>query len=95
MKRYLFIINLIFLLTFVSVLPAFSLDVFQKYEKVILINQHKQVAAIYEAGEKIREFPVMTGDDEFTTNPGTYVVKLKDDSYYSRTSNLLLRRGKG
>lgn len=26
----------------------------------------------------------MTGDDETTTNPGIYVVKRKDDSYYSR-----------
>jgi lipoprotein-anchoring transpeptidase ErfK/SrfK len=26
----------------------------------------------------------MSGDDEETTDPGIYVVKLKDDNYYSR-----------
>ena len=38
----------------------------------------------YERGKKLFEFPVVTGDDVTTTNPGIYQVKLKDDSYYSR-----------
>ena len=30
------------------------------------------------------EFPVLTGDDETTTEPGTYLVRVKDENYYSR-----------
>jgi lipoprotein-anchoring transpeptidase ErfK/SrfK len=67
-----------------AVLSAASIDVIQKFDKVILINQHKQIGIAYEYGQKIWEFPVMTGDDETTTNPGIYLVKMKDDSYYSR-----------
>lgn len=84
MKRYLFILNIIVILSYIAVLSANTQDIFEKYDKVILINQHKQTGAAYEDGKKILEFPVMTGDDETTTNPGTYVVKMKDDSYYSR-----------
>src|SRR3989339_2082645 len=68
----------------ISVLSAGAFDVFGEYEKVIWINQPKQVGIDYERGKKLFEFPVVTGDDETTTNPGIYKVKLKDDSYYSR-----------
>src|SRR4030066_395913 len=68
-----------------SVLSAGAFDVFEEYEKVIWINQPKQVGIAYERGKKLFEFPVVTGDDVTTTNPGIYKVKLKDDSYYSRT----------
>jgi lipoprotein-anchoring transpeptidase ErfK/SrfK len=84
MKKYLFIISLGIIAIIIFVFPAASMEVFQKYHKVILINQHKQIGAAYEDGQKIWQFPVMTGDDETTTNPGIYVVKMKDDSYYSR-----------
>jgi lipoprotein-anchoring transpeptidase ErfK/SrfK len=67
-----------------SVLPVFSIDVFQKYDKVIWINQQKQTGVAYEGGQKVWEFPILTGDDETTTNPGNYLVKMKDDIYYSR-----------
>jgi lipoprotein-anchoring transpeptidase ErfK/SrfK len=83
MKKYLLLIAIaLFAHTFA--LPTAAEDVFQQYEKVIWINQPKQVGVAYEDGEKILEFPVMTGDDEDTTNPGIYVVKAKDDNYYSR-----------
>ena len=59
-------------------------DVFQKYAKVIWIDQENQVGAAYGRGRKLLEFPVLTGDDETPTPPGTYVVKLKDKTYYSR-----------
>lgn len=72
-----------FLYTFVSTAGTF--DVFEEYEKVIWIDQPKQIGRAYERGKKILEFPVVTGDDETTTNPGIYRVKLKDDNYYSRT----------
>ena len=69
----------------IFVLSAGAFDVFEEYEKVIWINQPKQVGIAYERGKKIFEFPIVTGDDETTTNPGIYRVKLKDDNYYSRT----------
>ena len=69
----------------ISVLSAGAFDVFKEFEKVIWINQPKQVGIAYERGKKLFEFPVVTGDDVNTTNPGIYKVKLKDDSYYSRT----------
>jgi lipoprotein-anchoring transpeptidase ErfK/SrfK len=68
----------------VSVLPASAFDVFKEYDKIIWINQPKQVGIAYENGQKLFEFPVVTGDDETTTNPGIYIIKLKDDNYYSR-----------
>ena len=67
-----------------SVLSAGAFDIFKEYEKVIWINQPKQVGIAYERGKKLFEFPVVTGDDVTTTNPGIYKVKLKDDNYYSR-----------
>lgn len=84
MKRYLFISGICVIAAVFLCLPAVSKDVFQKYHKVIWINQHKQIGAAYEGGQKIWEFPVMTGDDETTTDPGIYPVKWKEDSYYSR-----------
>jgi len=59
-------------------------DVFQKYAKVIWIDQENQVGAAYGRGRKLLEFPIMTGDDETPTPPGTYVIKKKDQNYYSR-----------
>ena len=67
-----------------SVLSAGAFDVFEQYEKVIWINQPKQAGIAYERGKKLFEFPVVSGDDETTTNPGIYKVKLKDNNYYSR-----------
>ncbi len=84
MKKPFFIISFGILFCLLSVLPVVALEVFQKYDKVIVINQHKQIGAAYEGGVKIMEFPVLTGDDETTTDPGTYMVRRKDDSYYSR-----------
>lgn len=59
-------------------------DVFQKYDKVIWIDQENQVGAAYGLGRKLLEFPILSGDDETPTPPGTYVVRLKDKTYYSR-----------
>ena len=58
-------------------------DVFQKHDKVIWIDQEKQIGAAYEHGKKLWEFPVLSGDDETPTPPGTYIIKLKDQTYYS------------
>jgi lipoprotein-anchoring transpeptidase ErfK/SrfK len=68
----------------ISGLQADAIDVFKEYEKVIWINQVKQVGIAYQNGKKLIEFPVVTGDDETPTDPGIYVVKMKDDNYYSR-----------
>ncbi|MGB7911282.1 MAG: L,D-transpeptidase [Desulfobaccales bacterium] len=38
----------------------------------------------YEWGKKVLEFPVITGDDETTTEPGIYLVRVKEEDYYSR-----------
>ena len=64
--------------------PALAADIFQGYEKVIYIDQLKQVGTAYENGKKVMEFPVLTGDDETTTDPGIYLVRVKDKDYYSR-----------
>jgi len=68
----------------ISALSAGAFDVFEEYEKVIWIDQPKQFGIAYERGKKLFEFPVVTGDDVTTTNPGIYRVRLKDDNYYSR-----------
>ncbi|MBU4231451.1 MAG: L,D-transpeptidase [Desulfobacterales bacterium] len=68
----------------ISVVSTGAFDVFQEYEKIIWIDQPKQIGIAYERGKKLFEFPVVTGDDETTTNPGIYRVKLKNDNYYSR-----------
>ena len=84
MKKYYKII-FIALFAHIAALYAEAFDVFKEYQKVIWINQPKQVGIAYQEGKKVFEFPVITGDDETTTDPGIYVVKLKDDNYYSRT----------
>ena len=55
-----------------------------EHEKMIWIAQLKQVGAAYEDGKKVMEFPVLTGDDETTTDPGTYLVRVKQEDYYSQ-----------
>ena len=67
-----------------SILSAGAFDIFKEYDKIIWIDQPKQVGIAYERGKKLFEFPVVTGDDVTTTNPGTYRIRLKDDNYYSR-----------
>jgi lipoprotein-anchoring transpeptidase ErfK/SrfK len=84
MNKYLYFI-IIALFVHISVLQADAVDVFKEYEKVIWIDQIKQVGIAYQNGKKLFEFPVVTGDDETTTNPGIYAVKLKDAHYYSNT----------
>jgi lipoprotein-anchoring transpeptidase ErfK/SrfK len=69
----------------ISILSAGAVDVFKDYEKIIWIDQPKQVGIAYQEGKKLFEFPIVSGDDETTTNPGIYVVKLKDENYYSVT----------
>jgi len=59
-------------------------NVFQKYDKIIWIDQEQQVGAAYGRGRKLLEFPILSGDDETPTPPGVYPVKLKDRTYYSR-----------
>jgi lipoprotein-anchoring transpeptidase ErfK/SrfK len=71
--------------THIYALPSRAVDIFLEYKKVIWIDQIQQVGAAYEQGEKLCEFPVITGDDETPTPPGIYVVKVKDADYYSRT----------
>jgi lipoprotein-anchoring transpeptidase ErfK/SrfK len=83
-KLKIFYVFIIALFVQVSVLSAGAFDVFREYEKVIWINQPKQVGIAYEGGKKLFEFPVVTGDDETTTNPGIYIIKLKDEDYFSR-----------
>jgi lipoprotein-anchoring transpeptidase ErfK/SrfK len=82
--KYLYI-AVIALSTCIYVLSAEAVDVFKEYAKVIWINQPKQVGIAYQEGKKLFEFPIVSGDDETTTNPGIYAVKLKDDNYYSIT----------
>ena len=83
MTKYLYWL-VIGLFCFTSAAPAVAFDVFKKYEKVIWIDQVKQIGIAYDEGEKLFEFPIISGDDQFTTDPGVYVVKLKDENYYSR-----------
>ena len=78
-----FIVFLLF--THISAFSVAASDIFKEYRKIIWINQPKQIGIAYQEGKKLFEFPVVTGDDVTTTNPGIYVVKLKDDNYYSRT----------
>jgi lipoprotein-anchoring transpeptidase ErfK/SrfK len=83
LKISLYIILIAFF-THISVLHTDAVDIFKEYEKVIWINQPKQIGIAYQEGKKLFEFPVITGDDESPTDQGIYVVKLKDDNYYSR-----------
>ncbi|MCL4503317.1 MAG: L,D-transpeptidase, partial [Deltaproteobacteria bacterium] len=54
------------------------------HDKVIWIDQVNEVGAAYDDGKKLLAFPVLSGDDETPTPPGTYVIKRKDRNYYSR-----------
>lgn len=72
------------LLTFAQALPAAAVNVFERYDKVIWIDQPRQTGAAYEKGRKLYSFPIMSGDDETPTPPGAYVVRVKDANYYSR-----------
>lgn len=83
MKKYILLFS-VALLTNILLSPTLAADIFQEYEKVIWINQLKQVGSAYEMGKKVLEFPVLTGDDETTTEPGIYLVRVKEEDYYSR-----------
>jgi lipoprotein-anchoring transpeptidase ErfK/SrfK len=83
MKKLLYLI-IIVLLTYITAFHVDAGDIFSDYEKVIWINQVKQFGIAYENGKKLFQFPIITGDDEFTTDPGIYVVRVKDEDYYSR-----------
>lgn len=83
MKKYLYLV-VIALFVYISAAPAGAFDVFKKYEKVIWIDQVKQIGIAYDEGKKLFEFPIISGDAKFTTDPGIYVVKMKDENYYSR-----------
>jgi len=83
MKKYILLFSLA-LLTNILLSPTLAADIFEKHEKMIWINQLKQVGAAYEDGKKVREFPVITGDAETTTDPGIYLVRVKVEDYYSR-----------
>ncbi len=83
MKKYLWIL-LGALVTNLLLTPTFAADISEQPEKMIWINQLKQVGAAYENGKKVKEFPVITGDDETTTEPGIYLVRVKQEDYYSR-----------
>jgi lipoprotein-anchoring transpeptidase ErfK/SrfK len=72
------------LFTHILACPTAAWDIFQEYDKIIWINQPKQVGVAYEKGKKVLEFPVLTGDDECTTNPGIYLIRWKVPDYYSR-----------
>jgi lipoprotein-anchoring transpeptidase ErfK/SrfK len=82
MKRYIWLFSLV-LLANMLISPALATDISQ-YDKVIWINQLKQKGEAYEGGKKVMEFPVLTGDAETTTDPGVYLVRVKDENYYSR-----------
>jgi hypothetical protein len=64
--------------------PAFGADIFRRHEKIIWIDQERQYGAAYGHGKKLTEFPIMTGDDETPTPPGTYVINKKKVYHYSR-----------
>lgn len=82
MKKY---VVLLIAVVIANLCPGLSYaDIFQKYEKVIWIDQEKQVGAAYRRGRMLLEFPILTGDDETPTPPGTYVINRKDKDYHSR-----------
>jgi lipoprotein-anchoring transpeptidase ErfK/SrfK len=83
MKKYILLFS-VALLTNILLSSPLAADIFQEYEKVIWIDQLKQVGTAYERGKKVLEFPVLTGDDETTTEPGIYLVRVKEEDYYSR-----------
>jgi lipoprotein-anchoring transpeptidase ErfK/SrfK len=83
MNKYILLLSVI-LLNSILASPTLGGDIFQEYDKVIWIDQLKQVGSAYEGLKKVKEFPVLTGDDETTTEPGIYVVRVKEEDYYSR-----------
>ena len=83
MKKYILLIPVALLINLL-LSPALAADIYEKHEKLIWIDQLKQVGSAYENGKKIMEFPVLTGDDETVTEPGIYRVQVKDENYYSR-----------
>jgi len=83
-KLMTFYVFIIALSVQISVVSIGAFDIFKEYDKIIWINQPKQIGIAYERGKKLFEFPIVTGDDETTTDPGIYVIKKKDDNYYSR-----------
>ena len=83
MKKYNLILSIVLLMN-ILLSPTLASDTFEKPKKMIWIDQLKQVGAAYENGKKVMEFPVLTGDDETTTDPGIYLVRVKQEDYYSR-----------
>jgi lipoprotein-anchoring transpeptidase ErfK/SrfK len=83
MKKYILLFSAVLLTNFL-LSPTRAADIFQEYEKVIWIDQLKQKGSAHERGKKIKEFPVLTGDAETTTEPGIYLVQVKEEDYYSR-----------
>jgi hypothetical protein len=72
-------------LLFVQLFPGPSwANPFQKYAKVIWIDQEQQVGGAYGHGRKLLEFSIISGDDETPTPPGIYPIKRKVANYYSR-----------
>lgn len=84
MKKHIFLFSTALLIN-ILLSPTLGADPFQEYEKVIWIDQVKQTGAAYERGKKLKEFPVLTGDAETVTRPGLYLVRVKQEYYYSRT----------
>ena len=82
MKRCIYFLSII-LFGIISALPAGAVNVFKHYDKVIWIDQPRQIGAAYEKGQKLFSFSILSGDDETPTPPGAYVVKVKDANYYS------------
>jgi len=83
MKKYILLFALA-LVTTILLSPTCAADIFQEYDKVIWIDQLKQAGTAYERGKKVKEFPVLTGDAETTTEPGIYLVQVKEEDYYSK-----------
>ena len=90
MKKYIWLF-LVALLAIILSSPTLAADISEKKDKMIWINQLKQTGAAYENGRKVREFQVVTGDDETTTPPGIYLVRVKDEDYYSRKYDTPMR----
>ncbi len=83
MKKYISLFPVTFL-AIIFLYSALASDILENHEKVIWIDQLKQRGSAYENGKKVMEFPVITGDDETTTEPGIYLVRVKEEGYYSR-----------
>jgi lipoprotein-anchoring transpeptidase ErfK/SrfK len=83
MKKYIWLFSIAFLTT-ILLSATLAADIFQEYDKVIWIDQLKQMGTAYEGLKKVKEFPVLTGDAETTTEPGMYVVRVKEEDYYSQ-----------